>query len=149
MLVFEATEEFQGVRPNDYHWATTGELVHLPIVQCDDAESCGCGRGFCGFDSHRATTTARVVDRPGYDVAQLSKELAVSLCDGGWISRPDSGDELVSELAAQIVELANRCAPDGEPGCVIELDGEKVGLRSDATTMDAIDRVRRTDPFDT
>ena len=97
MLVFEATDQLQGQRSTDYHHAWTGELVYLAIQECKDPE-CGCTRGFAGFDSHRATTTARVADRPDLSIETLSRLLATSLCDGGWLDAPDPGAELVSWL---------------------------------------------------
>lgn len=66
MFVLEATRETQGSRDDDYAWAVDGELVFIPLTDCDN-ERCGCARGFAGITSHRATTTARIVDRPDLD----------------------------------------------------------------------------------
>ena len=88
MLVLEATSKRQGEREGDYHWCTDGELAYQQGLECG-SPSCGCERGWAGFDSHRATTTVQVVDRPDLTVIELSSKLARSLCDGGWLEQPD------------------------------------------------------------
>ena len=114
----------QGVRDTDYHWANSGELVYLPALDCSSPH-CGCILGFAGFESRRATTTARVVERPDLTVEDLCRKLAESLHAGGWIPTVDPSDGLVVELATEIVELALRFGRFG-PGAVIERDGEMV-----------------------
>lgn len=68
MKVLVATARTQGARDNDYNWCVEGELVRIgEVCALDRAEpdgGCGCGRGFGGLNSHRATTTARVADTP-------------------------------------------------------------------------------------
>jgi hypothetical protein len=68
MKVLVATRATQGTRGNDYHWAIEGELVRVGEVcrkdRNDPDGGCGCGRGFAGLNSHRATTTARVAEVP-------------------------------------------------------------------------------------
>lgn len=127
MLVFEATDELQGVRDDDYHWAHVGELVYLPIVDCA-SPTCGCTRGFAGFESHRSTTTAQVVERPGFTIEDLCRELAASLHEGGWIDAFDPSNDLVSTLAIEIVELAREFGRFG-PGPVLEREGDMVTHR--------------------
>ncbi len=144
MLVLEATDELQGDRNTDYHWATTGELVHLPVIHCEKP-GCGCCRGFCGFDSHRATTTAKVVERPDYDVARLARELSGSLRDGGWIATADPTDELVVALTDEIVDTAHRFITAREPNRVLEVDGDWLSVRHDASLQLLIDHMRRSD----
>ncbi|MUL63633.1 hypothetical protein BOO86_04090 [Mycobacterium sp. CBMA 234] len=87
MKILVATALTQGVRGNDYNYCVTGELVWVQ-EPCDrdrrDPEGgCGCGRGFAGLASHRATTTAQVVDA---DMTREELVLAMrtSLTDGGW-----------------------------------------------------------------
>lgn len=128
MLVFEATDQLQGQRPTDYHHAWTGELVYLTFQECK-SPTCGCTRSFAGLDSHRATTTARVVERPDLTIETLSQLLATSLHDGGWLDSADPGAELVSWLATEIVELANRYGWGG-PGAVIERERDDVAHRA-------------------
>lgn len=91
MKVLVATADTQGVRDNDYHWCTEGELVFL-FEPCatdrrDPDGGCGCGRGFAGLHSHRASTTARVAE------VELSRDeyaeaIRSSLQQQGWGSRP-------------------------------------------------------------
>lgn len=68
MKVLVATAHTQGERDNDYHWCIEGELVRIGEIcrrDRDDPDGgCGCGRGFGGLNSHRATTTAAVADVP-------------------------------------------------------------------------------------
>lgn len=128
MLVLEATDDCQGQRSTDYHHARNGELVYLVFSECRNP-ACGCTRAFAGFDSHRATTTARVTRRPDLTIETLSQLLATSLHDGGWLDSPDPGAELVSWLAAEIVELANHASCNG-PGTVLEREGDDIDYRS-------------------
>jgi hypothetical protein len=87
MKILVATGHTQGTNPNDYHYCVEGELV-WPQEPCgrerrDVDGPCGCGRGFAGAASHRATTTAMVVD------SELTRDdvvlaFSTSLPDGGW-----------------------------------------------------------------
>ncbi len=146
MLVLEATDQYQGRRPSDYHHATTGELVYLPFQECCDP-ACGCTRGFAGFDSHRATSTAVVADRPDLTIEELCRLLAVSLYDGKWLTDPDPTDEVVTMLATEIVELANSFGRHG-PGAVIEREGEDLLQRMPRTAEDAMRYLQRLDDWD-
>ena len=127
MLIFEATDQMQGQRDSDYHHARNTELVYLPPIDCSDS-ACGCKLGFAGFDSHRATTTAMVVERPDMDIQELCRQLAASLHDGGWIDSTSPDHELVAMLADEIVQLATRYGEYGV-GTVIERDGNDLMLR--------------------
>jgi hypothetical protein len=65
MRVLVATAATQGQRPNDFCFATEGELVCRALA-CDRGQAdldgeCGCGRSLMGVDSGQATTTAKVV----------------------------------------------------------------------------------------
>jgi hypothetical protein len=66
MKLLVATARTQGGRDNDYNWCIEVELVRIGEVcawdRADPDGGCGCGRGFGGLNSHRATTTAMVVD---------------------------------------------------------------------------------------
>jgi hypothetical protein len=68
MNILTATTKGQGTRETDYTFAVEGELVWVGSVcatdQRDPDGGCGCGRGFMGLSSHRATTTAEVRDLP-------------------------------------------------------------------------------------
>jgi hypothetical protein len=85
--ILVATGLTQGVKHNDYNHCVEGELVWIQEACSRDKDdpdgACGCGRGFAGVASHRATTTAMVVE------SEMSREEMVlafrtSLRDGGW-----------------------------------------------------------------
>jgi hypothetical protein len=104
MKVLVATGQTQGMRENDYHWATEGELVRVGEVCRKDRGNpdggCGCGRGFAGLNSHRATTTARVAEVP-LNHADYVEAIRSSLAQQGWDPSwaVDEADNL-AELAA-------------------------------------------------
>jgi hypothetical protein len=104
--ILVATGLTQGTEPNDYHYCIEGELVWVqePCARGrDDPDgACGCGRGFAGAASHRATTTALVVE------SEMTREemilaFTTSLGDGGWPTAwaPDVADENL-ELADRL-----------------------------------------------
>jgi hypothetical protein len=104
--ILVATGFTQGTEPNDYHYCIEGELVWVqePCARGrDDPDgACGCGRGFAGAASHRATTTAMVVE------SEMTREemilaFTTSLGDGGWPTAwaPDVADENL-ELADRL-----------------------------------------------
>lgn len=107
MLVLEATSDHQGDRDDDYHWCTDGELVYRQEDMGCRTPDCGCERGWAGFDSHRSTTTVKVVERVGFTVSDLARELATSLSDGGWLTEPDPSNQMVAEIVDEIIECAN------------------------------------------
>ncbi len=72
MRVLVATSKLQGAASGDDSWTVDGEPVLAePILECCRPQSCGCGRGFPGLASARATTTAMVVVRPELDRDQV------------------------------------------------------------------------------
>lgn len=103
MKILVATGHMQGTRADDYHYCVEGELVWIQ-EPCDrdrrDPDGpCGCGRGFAGAASHRATTTAMVVES---EMSRRDVVLAfeTSLGDGGW---PTAWAE---EIADENLEIA-------------------------------------------
>jgi len=128
MFVLEVTHQLQGTRDTDYSFATEGELAYLPPLDCD-FPTCGCSHGFVGLESRNATTTVAVSYRPGLTIEGLASQLAAALHAGGWITNLDPADELVSELAVEVVEVANFYAQFGV-GSVIERNGGDIRLRS-------------------
>ena len=138
MLVLEATSRRQGERDGDYHWCIDGELAYQQGISCSRPD-CGCERGWAGFDSHRATTTVQVVDRPDLTVAELAAQLARSLFDQGWIATPDPADRMVVEFVDEIIMFANHF---GESS-VLERDGEWIRKRDGNTErpVNPLDRV--------
>ena len=99
MKVLVATKESQGELPGDYSWTVEGELVTPAVLECRSPGTCGCGRGFPGLASSRATTTAMVVERPELDREKLWDVLCDSLERQGWLKNldPDEIDEVVDE----------------------------------------------------
>ena len=81
--VLVATSAMQGTRYNDYNWCIEGELVLLlPVCRRDREDpdgGCGCGRGFAGMNSHRATTTAMVRTLAGFSRADYAEAVRSSL----------------------------------------------------------------------
>jgi hypothetical protein len=72
----------------------------------DPNGGCGCGRGFGGLTSHRATTTGEVVERD-FSEEELRLAVRTSLTDQGWLhevlsesERVAIVDEVVSEVRA-------------------------------------------------
>ena len=105
MRILVATGFTQGTEPNDYHYCIEGELVWVqePCARGrDDPDgACGCGRGFAGAASHRATTTAMVVE------SEMTREEMIlafrtSLGDGGWPTA------WAQDVADENLELADR-----------------------------------------
>ena len=111
MKILVATGLTQGLEANDYHFCIEGELVWIqePCASGRDEPDggCGCGRGFAGAASHRATTTAMVVESemtPG----EMVLAFETSLEDGGWPTAwtrdvTDENLELAGRLAAGTV----------------------------------------------
>lgn len=68
MKMLVATRRTRGGRPNDYCWCVEGEPVRIgevcPKDRDDPDGGCGCGRGFVGLSSYRATSTALVAELP-------------------------------------------------------------------------------------
>ncbi len=85
MKVLVATKSGQGGASGDYSSTVEGELVTPITVECCSPESCGCGRGFPGLASSRATTTAMVVSRDDIQPNQLREAIASSLRRDGWL----------------------------------------------------------------
>src|SRR3954468_14149361 len=88
MKVLVATRRTQGARAGDYDWCVDGELVWIQEPCGRDRrreqDSCGCGRGFAGLASHRATTTAEVRTIPGMTRDQYASAIRMGMEDGGW-----------------------------------------------------------------
>jgi hypothetical protein len=109
MKVLVATERTQGDREGDYTFCVPGEILWLPEVcgrdRRDPDGGCGCGRGFGGLTSHRATTTGEVVDLElTYDDLRLA--IRTSLTDQGWL--PDIVPKVQREASVEYVALQVR-----------------------------------------
>ena len=150
MRVLVATNDLQGTTPGDYAHTVAGELVTPSVTQCD-CPDCGCDRGFAGLDSHRATTTAMVVEHPDMTTTDLRDAVCDHLVAGGWLDLlreppvashdvDDEADgydidgfddaaltieELIDEHLDVIAVICNRF----EPGTVVSRSGNLVWSR--------------------
>lgn len=138
MKVLVATEETQGRRGNDFCHVPEGELVMDGGSECSREGidgRCGCRRSFVGLKSHKATTTARVVnvvltdrDRPGEtDEDVLERMVRESLKDAGWLGIV--GEDEDAKLVQGTVGSILRVAAVFEPGTVVEQRGTKIQER--------------------
>ncbi|HVQ18022.1 MAG TPA: hypothetical protein VMT27_03175 [Actinomycetes bacterium] len=108
MKFLVATNRTQGDMGNDYTYCVPGELLWITDVcgrdRRDPNQGCGCGRGFGGLSSHRATTTAKVAD---LEVTEEALRLAVrtSLTDQGWLPEelnPADRTAIVEDVIAEV-----------------------------------------------
>jgi hypothetical protein len=114
MRVLVATHDTNGEVPGDYDFCIEGELVYVQDP-CDrdlrDPDGgCGCSRGFAGMNSHRACTTAKVVDAE-LSADDVREALHASLVAGGWLDPgPRTADDamLVDELLHEVRAVAER-----------------------------------------
>ena len=106
MKVLVATDRTQGDPANDYNFCIEGELVRINEVcardRGDPDGGCGCGRGFGGLNSHRATTTARIAEVP-FSLADYAMALQSSLQQQGWDPCDDCAMSEAVDLAALVL----------------------------------------------
>lgn len=120
MHVLVATRRTQRQRRGDYSHAIDGELVTLPLAECDwgdDASFREHARYFVGIESARETTTAEVVELDvtddviaGYIGEALSRQTA-------W--DPDTLAAVTLQLATEMLDIADQFPS----GTVIEKRG--------------------------
>lgn len=136
MKILIATTDLQGTRPGDYHCTVEGELV-TPVVgdlECASPDRCGCGRGFPGLASAKATTTAMVVEREfiGDDDVRDAVRSWLERC--GWVELlAEHGDDPDAELDDIVDDhldgIARVC--DAFPvGTIVERDGTLIASRA-------------------
>jgi len=124
MKVLVATRQTQGSMAGDYCFTVEGELVTPLVVECASPDRCGCGRGFPGLASNRATTTAMVVELAHLDHEGLGTALRDSLQRGGWLIGLDDV-EIAEEILDHIDAIEEACA--GRPiGTVVRRRGDRV-----------------------
>ncbi|MEA2484674.1 MAG: hypothetical protein QOC55_2621 [Thermoleophilaceae bacterium] len=111
MKLLVASTVGQGERANDYSWCIEGELVMTGFVCATDRKNpdggCGCGRGFAGMASQRATTTA-VVSEMDISPQEFAATVRHALHTSGWLPSADrqADDELVVAFAEQVMRAA-------------------------------------------
>jgi hypothetical protein len=130
MRVLVATKQTQGSQPGDYAATVEGELVTPVAAECDSPRTCGCGRGFPGLASNRATTTAMVVDRPDLDPDEVRDAIEDSLERGGWLDHLDD-DEVEALLDEHMICIDTVCSAF-PVGTVVSRWGAKVYSRPTA-----------------
>lgn len=89
MKILVSTDQTQGQHPGDFCRCIPGELVMPPPLVCDadladpDIGGCGCGRSWCGANSHQGTTSAvvRELDVTG---SGYTEAIASALDAMGW-----------------------------------------------------------------
>ena len=131
MKVLIATTELQAASAGDYSFTVEGELVTPLVAECCTPDTCGCGRGFPGLASGRATTTAMVVDRPFISSDELRDAVFAWLDRSGWVDllgdeHADEIDEIIDEHLDVIDEVC-RTYPIGT---IVERNGSLIGSRS-------------------
>ncbi|MEL6893043.1 MAG: hypothetical protein AAFP84_15735 [Actinomycetota bacterium] len=141
MRVLVATRELQGTADGDYCWTVEGELVIADVVECASPDRCGCGRGFPGVASHRATTTAMVADLPHIGPSELRdaltdhaerawSDLLVAAVDD---AEPDPDRAVTEQLATivdEYVDSIELVCRTFDVGTVIERNGSTITARS-------------------
>jgi hypothetical protein len=114
MKVLVATSRSQGSEEGDYCWTSEGEVVRL--VDCPD-DYCRCS-AFGGVESHRATTTALVIERPDLDPGSLFHLFRQDWVNQGWAEHmpvPELEEAITAEIAELVLLLR-----DLAPGTVVE-----------------------------
>lgn len=130
MRVLVATCETQGKRKNDFCFATEGELVKFPGIECDRETpdgSCGCRRSLGGVESGRATTTLRVVERD-LTATEVKAIFFESMRQSGWV-KDESWADTVREQCADDAKGLLRIAGSFPVGTVLERRGEVFNVR--------------------
>ena len=123
MKVLIATAESQGQAADDYCWTTEGELIRL--VDCPD-DYCRCS-GFGGVESHKASSTALVVERADLNPSTLLEVFRQDMENQGYaeyLSEAELNETIVGELAELVVMLR-----DIAPGEVVERWGPGIRVR--------------------
>jgi hypothetical protein len=102
MKMLTATAETRGQHPRDYHNCIPGELVTFPTLICHrdaanpDGGGCGCGRGWAGLNSHKATTA--IVSDVAITPADYTEAITSSLDQQGWGG--DDAQDIAEHLAS-------------------------------------------------
>ncbi len=141
MRVLVATSELQGTAPGDYSWTVDGELVVVDVTECARPDRCGCGRGFPGVASRRATTTAMVVDLPHIardDLVEVVADhvdlhwadLLIAGADADGVDPDDSIDEQLDAITEEYVANIEQVCREFPIGTIVERHGTLVSARA-------------------
>jgi len=133
MFTFVATMLTQGKRRSDFNHCHDGELL-LPFFGGHDGESvdgkCGCQRSLVGVNSHKATTTFRVMHVALQEVA-LKALVDNNLEKSGWVMDPSTGDDAkYKERALMLTKVMVAEANRHPIGAVLERRGGSFAVRS-------------------
>lgn len=137
MKILVATKATQGKRANDFSFATEGEPVMIPVMECDGEPvdgDCGCRRAMAGFESHSATTTVKVVER---DLTPRQLELLIrkSWQQAGWANLVG---ERIETYARDEARRLIRMAQDMKLHGVYGRRGESMEFRGMDSADDAV-----------
>lgn len=143
MRVLVATNQLQGTIEGDYAHTVEGELVLVEVAECANPQRCGCGRGWPGMASRKATTTAMVVDLEHLSERDLRQAISDWLETSGWTelfqsaaalgegsTEPfDDVDEMLAAMVDEHVELIDEVCAAFPVGTVLERHGTVVQER--------------------
>lgn len=123
MKLIVATQEKQGARKNDFHHANEGEIVYFGVeCDCETVDGpCGCKRSLVGIESHKASTTFKVIEK-NISEAELCQLLKENLAKAGW------GEISDSAIKSDVRSLM-RLAKQFPIGSILERRGEAVLIR--------------------
>ena len=136
MKILVATKATQGKRTNDFSFATEGEPIMIPVMECDGEPvdgHCGCRRAMAGLESHSATTTVKVVER---DLTPRRLELLIrkSWQQAGWAKLVGARIEgYARDEAQRLIRLAQAMRLHGVYG----RRGESMEFRGMGSAEDA------------
>jgi hypothetical protein len=107
MRVLVATKDTQGHEPGDYAFTVEGELVVAEVSECDNPQRCGCGRGFPGLASSKATTTAMIVELDHLTEEDLRSAIGDYLDRSGWADLFRSAAQFDDDFLDDIDEVGD------------------------------------------
>lgn len=106
-----------------------GELVHLPLVECDERVGCPCWRGFEGAATGGITTAAEVAER-ALTVPEVVDAVTENLRRSGWdeLLDADRADlrHLASAVTLDLIDVAERLPI----GTVLGREGPRLFVRA-------------------
>lgn len=123
MKLIVATKEKQRMRENDFHHADEDEIVYFGTeCDCETVDGpCGCKRSLVGIESHKGSTTFKVVEK---DITEkeLRKMLKENLAKAGW-------GQISNRAINSDVRGLIRLAEQFPVGSILERRGDDVLIR--------------------